>query len=277
MTANTITTVSITKNQINPGVSSIELNFYHAQRQKQHQLVAAEGAFSAKVRLCKMNPHNNNSHDRDENDDNNNNNNTGDQQQPTQAAIEEWSVERLSRAAFKELGTAETVEIRFRKHLLTSPSCRKSLRILLLSSSNTSRDYSLEIDAFDLLEADPVLGHLLLKFPGTLSGVLEKAIVSAQKELEREILEERRGSENSRSTDNNDGYTNDNSGMGDTIANNPVVKGHIGTRVHARLIHLPPTCCKMSLSTLQASDVGKIVQCLGTVVRVTPVCMYEVS
>ena len=150
------------------------------------------------------------------------------------------------------------------------------MRILLLSSSNTSRDYSLEIDAFDLLEADPVLGHLLLKFPGTLSGVLEKAIVSAQKELERQILEERRGSENSRSTDNNDYNTNDSSAMGDPVVNNPVVKGHIGTRVHARLIHLPPTCCKMSLSTLQASDVGKIVQCLGTVVRVTPVCMYEV-
>ena len=48
------------------------------------------------------------------------------------------------------------------------------------------------------------------------------------------------------------------------------------TRVHARLVHLPPTCCITSLgAAVQASDVGKIVQLTGTVVRASPVQMYE--
>ena len=47
------------------------------------------------------------------------------------------------------------------------------------------------------------------------------------------------------------------------------------TRVHARLVHLPPTCCKPSLANLVATDVGKILQVSGTVVRVGSVQMYE--
>jgi DNA replicative helicase MCM subunit Mcm2 (Cdc46/Mcm family) len=47
------------------------------------------------------------------------------------------------------------------------------------------------------------------------------------------------------------------------------------TRVHARLVHLPPSCCQTSLGTVQAQDVGKIVQVSGTVVRASPVQMYE--
>ena len=208
-----------------------------------------------------MNPHDNNDAD-DGGHDNDDQQQEQRQQQPPQAAIEEWSVERLSRADYKELGSPENVEQRFLKHLLANPNCRNSLRILLMSSSTTSRDYSLEIDAFDLLEADPVLGHLLLKFPSILSSLLENAIVAAQQELQRQIAAE---------TETNNG----NSTHVDT-KNTPVVKGHNGSRVHARLIHLPPTCCKLSLASLHASDVGKIVQCSGTVVRVTPVCMYEV-
>ena len=51
------------------------------------------------------------------------------------------------------------------------------------------------------------------------------------------------------------------------------------TRVHVRLMHLPPYCFKSSSSSshhlLQASDVGQIVQVTGTVVRTGPVQMYE--
>ncbi len=57
----------------------------------------------------------------------------------------------------------------------------------------------------------------------------------------------------------------------------PIIKGENGTRVHARLIHLPPhyTNCKPSLSSLSSNDVGKILQISGTVVRTSKVQMYE--
>ena len=95
------------------------------------------------------------------------------------------------------------------------------------------------------------MGHFLLRFPGPLIEALEAAIVTAQNELKGMLEEE------------------------DPDAKHYLVKGESRSRVHARLIHLPPTCCKLSLGSLQATDVGKIVQCSGTVVRTTPVCMYE--
>jgi DNA replicative helicase MCM subunit Mcm2 (Cdc46/Mcm family) len=51
--------------------------------------------------------------------------------------------------------------------------------------------------------------------------------------------------------------------------------GSTATRVHARLVHLPPTCCKTSLGTMVAEDVGKVFQVSGTVVRTSTVQMYE--
>jgi DNA replicative helicase MCM subunit Mcm2 (Cdc46/Mcm family) len=170
---------------------------------------------------------------------------------------ESWTAERLCRASYKDLGTPSEVETRFLGHLLSLDSCRSALEVLLTSTSTTTRDYSLEIDAFDLLEADAVLGHLLLRFPSTLVPILENAIVQAQKELQKRLDEE-----------------------GDTTPK--LVKGDKGngkglpaTRVHARLVHLPPTCCRASVARMGAKDVGKIVQLSGTVVRTSPVQMYE--
>ena len=65
----------------------------------------------------------------------------------------EWTAERLARASYQELGSKAEVEDQFREHLLSSPACRSSLEALLAQGeSNTTRDYSLEIDMFDLLE-----------------------------------------------------------------------------------------------------------------------------
>ena len=57
----------------------------------------------------------------------------------------------------------------------------------------------------------------------------------------------------------------------------PIIKGINGTRIHARLIHLPPhlTNCKPSISSLTSHDIGKILQISGTVVRTSKVQMYE--
>lgn len=180
-----------------------------------------------------------------------------DEEALTEVAEERWTAERLCRASYKDLGSPPEVEQRFVRHLLSSPTCRSSLQVLLSSESKTTRDYSLEIDVFDLIQADPVLGHLLMRFPATLLPLLENAVVSAQKEMQRELREEGNAATGLVKGDKGDG------------------KALPMTRVHARLIHLPPTCCKPSLASMDASDVGKIVQLSGTVVRTCPVQMYE--
>lgn len=146
-------------------------------------------------------------------------------------------------------------------------SCRSSLEVLLASGSQVSRDFSLEIDAFDLFEREPVLGHLLLKFPNTLVPILEKAIVEAQKDLKKQL-------EELEDTEANAALSDDVNNKSTLAVVSRSVKGVTGTRVHARIFHLPPTCCRTSVA-YDASDVGKIVQLSGTVVRTSPVQMYE--
>lgn len=169
----------------------------------------------------------------------------------------DWTAERLCRASFKDLGTPSQVEHRFVRHLLTSESCKASLVTLLTSQSSTTRDYSLEINVFQLLQSDLVLGCLLLRFPATLLPLLEKAIVQAQQHL---LLSS--SSSSIQGTVKGSNHHNQDSSV-------------MMTRVHARLVHLPPTCCITSLGAVQARDVGKIVQLTGTVVRASPVQMYE--
>jgi DNA replicative helicase MCM subunit Mcm2 (Cdc46/Mcm family) len=179
---------------------------------------------------------------------------------------EQWTAERLCRASYKDLGSPAEVESRFLRHLLSLESCRESLQVLLTSTSATTRDYSLEIDAFDLLEADPVLGHLLLRYPSTLLPLLENAIVQAQNELQRQLQEQPQQDNDTRPTAPTTFLIKGDKGDG---------KGLPATRVHARLVHLPPTCCRASVASMESKDVGKIVQLSGTVVRTSPVQMYE--
>ena len=174
----------------------------------------------------------------------------------------EWSAERLCRASYQDLGTPLEVQGLFKKYLLSVSSYRSSLEILLASQSKTTRDFSLEIDAFDLFEVDPVLGHLLLKYPNTLVPLLEKATVEAQKDLKKQL--EEKDEENRLAEGENAAQEHETRS----------VKGNNGTRVHARIFHLPPTCSRTSVA-YEATDVGKIVQLSGTVVRTSPVQMYE--
>ena len=169
--------------------------------------------------------------------------------------------ENLCKASYQDLGTPSEVEQLFRAYLLASASCRIALRQLLEASSQVTRDYALEIDAFDLLHRQPVVGHLLLKFPQTLLSLLEKAIVTAQQDLQRQWQHD--------TAADDDEKEEQMQGTGSLT-----VKGDHGTRVHARIYHLPPTCCRSSVAC-HASDVGKLVQLSGTVVRTSPIQMYE--
>jgi DNA replicative helicase MCM subunit Mcm2 (Cdc46/Mcm family) len=174
-----------------------------------------------------------------------------------EAESDTWTAEKLQRASYKDLGSPSEVEDRFRKHLLSVDSCRSALDVLLTSSSSTTRDFSLEIDAFELLLSDCVLGQLLLRFPSTLLPILENAIVRAQKVLQGQRQEEGDTTPTSVKGDKGDG------------------KGLPASRVHARLVHLPPTITRNSVASMTARDVGKMVQLSGTVVRTCSVQMYE--
>ena len=161
-----------------------------------------------------------------------------------------WSAAKLIQASYKDLGSPQQVEDRFVQHL--QDHCQDAIRTLLQDNSRMSRDYSMRVDAFELIRADPILGFLLLRYPSTLLPILESAIVRVQQILL-----------NNDDDDKTSRYTV----KGGTAATT-------ATRVHARLVHLPPTCCHPG-AALTADDVGKIVQVSGTVVRTGPVHMYE--
>ena len=177
-----------------------------------------------------------------------------------------WSAHRLLTSNFKALGTPPQVGNRFLNLLLTSPAYLSRLVDLLTGNggqldTTATKDFSLEVDAFGLIQRDPVLGNMLLRFPATLLPLLEDAIVEAQRIIRRRAEADGRGD----------------------IAK-MVVKGEGGesssgglTRIHARLTHLPPhlSCCKPAISALAAADTNRIVQVAGTVTKTSGVCMYE--
>ena len=116
---------------------------------------------------------------------------------------------------------------------------------------------------------DLQLCSVLLKFPTSVLKFIEDAIVEAQDELKRQLVD---GSID----------VNDVGGLKADPMAEMRVKGFKGnrkdkgmTRVHARIVHLPPTCCRTSVATMEASDVGRIVQVSGTCVRTSPLQMYE--
>ncbi|CAJ1969660.1 unnamed protein product [Cylindrotheca closterium] len=182
-----------------------------------------------------------------------------------------WTAEKLQRANYKDLGSPSEVENRFLQHLLSPQnSCRAAITVLLTAQSTTTRDFSLEIDAFELLLADCVLGQMLLKYPSTLLRILENSIVRAQKVLKAE--HEQQELDNDSDDDNS---VENNSSRPMSVKGDQQSSGAQSTRVHARLVHLPPTITRNSVASMTAKDVGKIVQLSGTVVRTSSVQMYE--
>lgn len=194
-----------------------------------------------------------------------------------------WPAERLVHASYKELGTPAEVEERFYRHLVRSTRCCRSLFRLLQETSSTTRDFSITIDCFELLRNDPVLGQMLLKFPITLKPLLENAIVTAQHHFLRNLQEERPASVPDTTFVQLDSIPVSSLTVkgGSHQLQNPQ-RDHprrITTRVHARLVNLPPTSSKASVNDiLQASEVNQIVQIAGcVVVRTGPVHMQETT
>ena len=181
----------------------------------------------------------------------------GDQEQPDQ--FDGWTPERLQRATYKDLGTPQEVQDRFVELMLDTH--RDELIKLYREALPDKKDFSLEIDMFKILRQDPILGTMLLRYPTVLLPLLEKAAVDGQVRLVDGGLEDSDGDDE----DSNTGFI-----KGDTTGN-PMSLTH----VHTRLCHLPPMCTKVSLHHMDATDVGKIWQLSGTVVRSSIVQMYE--
>ena len=78
-----------------------------------------------------------------------------------------WTGEKLRHASYKDLGSPSEVEDRFYHSCLNSSNTRSALeQFLVQPSSPTTRDYSIQIRAYDFLHQNPVLGDLLLRYPG---------------------------------------------------------------------------------------------------------------
>jgi hypothetical protein len=111
-----------------------------------------------------------------------------------------------------------------------------------------------------------------LRYPATLLPLLENAVVGAQGDLARELQERadahNAGNDDSQSQSQSQLPDGSNSHERTQISLPPMMvkgcksdgNGSAATRVHARLVHLPPTCCKTSLGSMQAEDVGKVFQ-----------------
>jgi DNA replicative helicase MCM subunit Mcm2 (Cdc46/Mcm family) len=190
-------------------------------------------------------------------------------QQQQDINFSKWTPQTLLSGDYKNLGPPSKVCETFKSHLLTSDKCLASLLdILFLETGKTGvHDYSLQIDMHDFLQSDPVLSNLLLRYPATLLPVLEESIVAAQLEIMKRI-DSFYGIYNLQNVN-----TNGNTNIRPTAA----IKGQNATRVHARLVNLPPHSSnhKPSLSSLTSHDVGKILQLSGTVTRTSTVQMYE--
>lgn len=189
-----------------------------------------------------------------------------------------WAPTKLLASSFRDLGSPDDVKRQFKSYLLSCPKCLASLLQMLYAETGKTGvyDYSLQIDMHQFLHAEPVLGNMLLRYPGVLLPPLEEAIIAAQKDIFSSIQEFTQDFQiNAASSKDNEHH------LTTTILNHshpkPTIKGINATRVHARLIHLPPhiSNCKPSLSNLNSSDVGKILQLSGTVVRCSKVQMYE--
>lgn len=143
---------------------------------------------------------------------------------------------------------------------------------------------SIEVDAFQLIMLDPILGNLTLRYPDTLLPLLEDATVQARRVLRRRMevalkagMEEGPSSTNLKQAEME---KNKQLLMALQISarrssrDEPSYQPH---RLQARLVHLPPhhQCCKPTLSSINSSDVGTVVQIHGTCVRTGPVRMME--
>jgi DNA replicative helicase MCM subunit Mcm2 (Cdc46/Mcm family) len=188
----------------------------------------------------------------------------------------QWSADQLERASYRDLGSPAQVEERFYHHLIREDADSHArdaiLELLQTPLSSTTRDYSVTLDTFELLKHDPILGYMLLRYPAALMPVLERAVVRAQQSLAMSL-----NSDSDQTIGHKRPHSSTTSSTSDKACS---IKGQTGgagptTRVHARLVHLPPSHAVQSLGELCARHVGLMLQVSGTVVRCSTVQMYE--
>ena len=170
-------------------------------------------------------------------------------------------------STYKSLGSPDDVGSRFMEFIFSAKRClagMQSIAAALLSvednvaarSNVRKRDYSLEVDVFELCRLQPDLGNMLLRYPSLLLPLLVEAVRFGIVDIMLAMSDPSKLTRTSK-------------------AKFELIISSI--RLHARLVHLPPhfECCKPSIRMIEANDAGKMVQISGKVVRVSPALAFE--
>ena len=153
---------------------------------------------------------------------------------------------------------------------------------------NNTND-SIEIDAFQLIACDPILGNLTLRYPDTLLGLLEDSTVQARRVLRRRMeMAMKAGLECGLSHSSSQQHPPQEQQLMTNIqqqTNQQLLTALQSNSTYhpiplrPRLTHLPPhtTSCKPTLSSISSTDVGTILQIHGTCLRTSPIRMMETT
>jgi len=131
----------------------------------------------------------------------------------------------------------------------------------LLHRDDEMGHHSFVVNAQDIIAFNPMVGYLLMYNPMVLLPIFEEAVLRVQLTLLKTLEAKDR-------VDQPDNATQQ-------LRSHRSVKGH----VHVRIFHIPPIpeLYKSSLSDIRAHDVGRLIQVIGTVVRLGAVKMLNAS
>eukprot|EP00594_Rhizosolenia_setigera_P006713 CAMPEP_0178940042 /NCGR_PEP_ID=MMETSP0789-20121207/571_1 /TAXON_ID=3005 /ORGANISM="Rhizosolenia setigera, Strain CCMP 1694" /LENGTH=882 /DNA_ID=CAMNT_0020619001 /DNA_START=453 /DNA_END=3101 /DNA_ORIENTATION=- len=198
------------------------------------------------------------------------------------------TLQELIHGDYTLLGTPEEVEQRFFDFLICSCDYVKICLVKILVADHElvleygGSDYSnieaiiekrpdhisVGVSTHDLIQYDYELGHMLLRFPIVLVQIFEQAAYKVFHHILEHTLRRLHS------------YALDPQNRPDmyyrVLAIQKVYHKH-NFQLHVRICNLPPghENCKPSISCIQASDIGKVIQISGTVVRVYKNKMLE--
>ena len=122
----------------------------------------------------------------------------------------------------------------------------------ILKASNEYDHYSVPVVVTELIDYTPILAQGLLSHPDEILPLFNKALLQIQRQDVFNIQPE---------------------------SEDQIVPCCVKMNSHIRLEYLPPVepITKMTISTIRSSDVGKLIQLSGTVIRTGAIRMLEVS
>ncbi|CAN0023866.1 unnamed protein product, partial [Scytosiphon promiscuus] len=141
-----------------------------------------------------------------------------------------------------------------------------TIHATIVSAADQEKDYSLAVNAQDLVHFDSRLAYLVLHRPDLLLELMREALGEVQARI---VAEDKADGE----ANSGNSRVDDDDGSG--VPARPTVKGN----AHIRITHLPPLSdlCKPNISAIRGTDLGALIQIQGTVIRSGAAKMLEVS